>query len=78
MATDERTPQERIRAFTDAVDEELLTPTRRYLRGVRRGLIVGAVLGVLYAPRPGRESRARLLRAWRTISRHLPQRGEIG
>jgi hypothetical protein len=76
MAVDERTPQERIRAFTDAVEEEIFTPTRRYVRGIRRGLMLGVILGILYAPRPGRESRARLLRAWRTVSRYLPERGE--
>jgi hypothetical protein len=76
MAVDERTPQERIRAFTDAVDEEILIPTRRYVRGVRRGIVLGVILGILYAPRPGQESRARLLRAWRSVSRYLPERGE--
>ncbi|HVB13648.1 MAG TPA: YtxH domain-containing protein [Candidatus Dormibacteraeota bacterium] len=76
MADDERTPQERIRAFTDAVDEEILRPTRRYLRGVRRGVALGVLLGILYAPRPGRDTRQRLLRAWRSVSRYLPERGE--
>jgi hypothetical protein len=76
MATDERTPQERIRAFTDAVDEEILRPTRRYVRGVRRGLMLGMALGILFAPRPGSQTRERVLRAWRTISRHLPSRQE--
>jgi hypothetical protein len=73
MATDERTPQERIRAFTDAVDEEILRPTRRYVRGVRRGLMLGVVLGILFAPRPGSQTREQVLRAWRTVSRHLPR-----
>jgi hypothetical protein len=70
MATDERTPQERIRAFTDAVDEEILRPTRRYVRGVRRGLMLGVALGILFAPRPGSQTRERVLRAWRRVSRH--------
>lgn len=74
MATDERTPQERIRAFTDAVDEEILRPTRRYVRGVRLGLMLGVALGILFAPRPGRQTRERVSRAWRTLSRHLPKR----
>jgi|GEM_PF-6325875 len=73
MAIDERTPQERIRAFTDAVDEEILRPTRRYVRGVRRGLMLGVALGILFAPRPGSQSRERVLRAWRTVSRFLPR-----
>lgn len=73
MATDERTPQERIRAFTDAVDEEILRPTRRYVRGVRRGLMLGVALGILFAPRPGSETREKVLRAWRMISRHRPK-----
>jgi hypothetical protein len=73
MATDERTPQERIRAFTDAVDEEILRPTRRYVRGVRRGLMLGVALGILFAPRPGSQTREKVLRAWRMISRHLPK-----
>jgi hypothetical protein len=72
MPTDERTPQERIRAFTDAVDEEILRPTRRYVRGVRRGLMLGVALGILFAPRPGSEAREKVLRAWRMISRHRP------
>ena len=76
MAVDERTPQERIRAFTAAVDEEILTPTRRYVRGVRRGIVLGVILGILYAPRPGQESRQRLMGAWRMVSRHLPERGQ--
>jgi hypothetical protein len=75
MAEDQRTPQERIRAFTDAVDEEIVTPTRRYARGVRRGIVLGVALGLLYAPRSGRESRQQLQRAWRMVSRHLPDRG---
>jgi len=75
MDDDGRTPQERIRAFTDAVDEEILTPTRRYVRGVRRGILLGIVLGLLYAPRSGRESRQQLQRAWGMVSRHRPDRG---
>ncbi|MGH7666273.1 MAG: YtxH domain-containing protein [Candidatus Dormibacteria bacterium] len=63
----ERTPQQRIRAFTDAVDEEIVIPTRRYFRGVRRGILLGVLLGFLYAPSPGRESRERLRRAWRSV-----------
>lgn len=73
MATDERTPQERIRAFTDAVDEEILRPTRRYVRGVRRGLMLGVALGILFAPRPGSQTREKVLRAWRMVSQHLPK-----
>jgi hypothetical protein len=73
MTSDERTPQERIRAFTDAVDEEILRPTRRYVRGVRRGLMLGMALGILFAPRPGSETQEKVMRAWRMISRHLPK-----
>jgi hypothetical protein len=76
MADDDRTPQERIRAFTDAVDEEIVIPTRRYVRGLRRGILLGIAVGLLYAPRPGRESRGQVLRAWRMVSRHLPDRGQ--
>jgi hypothetical protein len=76
MEVDERTPQERIRAFTNAVDEEIVVPARRYLHGFRRGVVPGLVLGVLFAPRPGRESREWVLRAWRSVSRHLPGAGE--
>ncbi len=76
MAVDERTPQERIRAFTDAVDDEILRPARRYVRGVRRGVLLGVVLGILFAPRPGRVSRERLLHACRKVASHLPERGE--
>ncbi|HUY96371.1 MAG TPA: hypothetical protein VMW47_01895 [Verrucomicrobiae bacterium] len=38
---------------------------RRYRRGLVRGLGLGLLLGVLYAPRPGRESRALVLLAVR-------------
>ncbi|MFZ0167937.1 MAG: YtxH domain-containing protein [Candidatus Dormiibacterota bacterium] len=72
MATDERTPQERIRAFTDAVEEEIVRPTRRYVRGVRRGLMLGVALGILFAPRPGIETREKVVRAWRMVSRRRP------
>jgi hypothetical protein len=76
MDVDERTPQERIKAFADAVDEEIVTPVRRYLHGFRRGVVLGLIVGVLFAPGPGREIRERGLRAWRSVSRHLPGVGE--
>jgi len=55
-------PQERIGAFLVAVDEELIRPMRRYLRGFRRGLVIGVALGILFAPLAGAEVRARLRR----------------
>lgn len=54
------TPRERIQAFQDALDEELIRPGRRYLRGFRRGLMLGCLLGILFAPTAGSESRRRL------------------
>jgi hypothetical protein len=59
-ANSEASPEERIRAFLVAVDEELVRPARRYLRGVRRGLLLGCLLGILFAPVAGRENRRRL------------------
>ncbi len=69
MASDTRSPGERIAAFGGALEEEVLRPARRYLRGFRVGLIVGVAAGVLLAPRPGEQTRARLLRLWRAASR---------
>jgi hypothetical protein len=43
-----------------SVDEELVRPTRRYLRGFHRGLLLGCLLGILIAPVAGRENRRRL------------------
>ncbi|MHB1638950.1 MAG: hypothetical protein ACYCUD_03795 [Candidatus Dormibacteria bacterium] len=54
------TPQERMGAFLTAVDEELLRPVRRYLRGFRRGLVVGIGLGLLLTPIAGRDARGRI------------------
>jgi hypothetical protein len=59
-ASSEATPEERIRAFLVAVDEELVRPARRYLRGFRRGLLLGCLVGILIAPVAGRENRRRL------------------
>ncbi|MHB8312254.1 MAG: hypothetical protein ACYDD0_02985 [Candidatus Dormibacteria bacterium] len=56
------TPRERIQAFQDALDEELIRPGRRYLRGFRRGIMLGCLLGILFAPMAGSESRGRLRR----------------
>ncbi|MGH7608948.1 MAG: hypothetical protein ACREOD_03235 [Candidatus Dormibacteria bacterium] len=72
MAADERTPGERIRAFADVVDDVILRPLRRYLRGFRVGLALGAILGAMMAPGPGEQTRARLLRIWRTLARRAP------
>lgn len=69
MSGPQASPEERIRAFVEAIDEELVVPARHYLRGLRRGLLVGIVLGLLLAPRPGRESRTRILAVWRTLAR---------
>ncbi|MDA8331969.1 MAG: YtxH domain-containing protein [Candidatus Dormibacteraeota bacterium] len=55
-------PQERIGAFLVAVDEELIRPMRRYVRGFRRGLLLGVAIGILFTPLAGAELRARLRR----------------
>ncbi len=47
-------------------------PLRRYRRGFTRGVGIGLVLGILSAPRSGRESRALLrmgFRWWRRVRR---------
>lgn len=59
-ASSEASPEERIRAFLVAVDEELVRPARRYLRGFRRGMLLGCLVGILIAPVAGRENRRRL------------------
>lgn len=56
------TPRERIQAFQDAVDQELIRPGRRYLRGFRRGVMLGCLAGILFAPVAGSESRRQLNR----------------
>ncbi len=55
-------PEERIGAFLTAVDEEIVRPVRRYLRGFRRGILVGIVLALLLTPVAGGELRGRILR----------------
>ncbi len=61
-ASAQATPGERIQAFQVAVEEELIRPARRYLRGFRRGLLLGCLVGLLFAPVAGSESRRRLMR----------------
>ncbi len=53
MSSPEATPEERISAFCRAVDEELLSPARRYLRGFRAGLVLGVALALLLTPWKG-------------------------
>ena len=47
----------RLAALVATWRTEWVRPLRRYVRGFRRGLLLGACLGVLYAPRSGREIR---------------------
>jgi hypothetical protein len=44
----------------DTMHEEVIRPTMRYGRGLRHGLLIGAVLALLFAPWPGNVARARL------------------
>ncbi len=59
MSSPEATPEERIAAFWRAVDEELLTPARRYLKGFRVGLVLGLVVAILLTPWRGESVRGR-------------------
>ena len=61
MSSPQATPGERIAAFWQAVDEELLTPGRRYLKGFRAGLILGLALGLLLTPWNGESVRSRVM-----------------
>ncbi|MDA8394647.1 MAG: hypothetical protein M0T72_05290 [Candidatus Dormibacteraeota bacterium] len=60
MSSPEATPQERISAFYRAVEEELLTPARRYLKGFRQGLVLGLALALLLTPWKGGSVRGRM------------------
>ena len=49
-------------ALEDALDtlgKEVLQPTVRYGRGLRHGLLIGAVIAMLYTPWPGKVLRAK-------------------
>jgi hypothetical protein len=59
VSSPEATPEERIAAFWRAVDEELLTPARRYLKGFRVGLVLGLVVAILLTPWRGESVRGR-------------------
>ena len=59
MSSPEATPEERIAAFWRAVDEELLTPARRYLKGFRVGLVLGLVVAILLTPWRGESVQGR-------------------
>ncbi|MGA9775223.1 MAG: YtxH domain-containing protein [Candidatus Dormiibacterota bacterium] len=61
MRPEEPSPGERIAAFGVALQEELIHPLRRYLKGFRVGLLAGLVAAVLLTPWPGRLVRQRLL-----------------
>jgi gas vesicle protein len=51
---------EALDSLGDTLDEEVIRPTMRYGRGLRHGLLIGAVLALLFAPWPGEEMRAKL------------------
>jgi hypothetical protein len=59
VSAPEATPEQRIAAFWRAVDEELLTPARRYLKGFRVGLVLGLALALLLTPWRGESVRLR-------------------
>ncbi len=60
MSSPEATPGQRIAAFFQAVEEELWTPARRYLKGFRAGLVLGLALALLLTPWKGGAVRARM------------------
>lgn len=69
MSSPDTTPEQRIAAFLEAVDEELLTPARRYLQGFRVGLVLGLAAALLLTPWRG-EAVRRLLAAIRARVRY--------
>ena len=51
-------------AVNDAIEtlgKEVLQPTVRYGRGLRHGLVIGAVVAMLYTPWPGKVLREKLV-----------------
>ena len=74
MSSPGPTPGERVAAFWTAVDEELLRPARRYLRGFRAGLVLGLALGLLVTPWPGAAVRARMAALRRRACRRRRER----
>jgi len=44
----------------DTVGEEVVQPTVRYGKGLRHGIIIGALLALFFTPWPGRELRSRV------------------
>lgn len=49
-----------IESIGDAIDEEVIRPTMRYGRGLRHGLLLGAILAFLFTPWPGNVAREKL------------------
>jgi len=48
------------RELIETFGEEVIQPTVRYGRGLRHGLVIGAVIAILYTPWPGEVVRAKL------------------
>ena len=61
MSSPAPTPEQRIAAFWGAVEEELVTPARRYLKGFRVGLVLGLAVAILVTPWTGESVRGRLV-----------------
>jgi hypothetical protein len=77
VSAPEATPEQRIAAFWRAVEEELLTPARHYLKGFRVGLVLGLALALLLTPWRGESVRLRFAairgRVRRPRGRALPR-----
>lgn len=74
MSDSGATPGERIAAFGDALQEEVVRPLGRYLKGFRAGLVLGLVAGLLLAPWPGTVVRRRLARGAAAVRRRRASR----
>jgi hypothetical protein len=44
----------------EAIGEEVIKPTVRYGRGVRHGILLGAIVAILYTPWPGAQVREKI------------------
>jgi len=51
---------EAVGELIETFGEEVIQPTVRYGRGLRHGLVIGAVIAILYTPWPGEVVRAKL------------------
>jgi hypothetical protein len=74
VSAPQATPEQRIAAFWRAVDEEIVTPARRYLKGFRVGLVLGLALALILTPWRGESIRVRVAAVGVRVCRPLWRR----